>query len=170
MHELLVVRHAIARDRLKSMGQGMDDTDRPLTAEGRRKMALAARGLKQLHQEIDTILTSPLLRAQQTAQILSDHYPASRVTVCKPLSPDYNSATLIRALNEEPGKRIAIVGHEPGLSALITTLIYSKDSGAIQLKKGGVAQLQFNDNIASGKGTLQWLLTPKQLRLLGKNA
>jgi phosphohistidine phosphatase len=170
MQELLVVRHAIARDRLESMAQDMADAHRPLTAAGRKKMAQAALGLQQLCPAITTILTSPLLRAQQTAEILGDYYPATRVSECQQLSPEYDTTALIHSLRTVQGKRLALVGHEPGLSTLITTLICGGDSGAIKLKKGGVALLQFTDHIAPGEGVLQWLLTPKQLHLMGKNA
>lgn len=169
MHQLLVIRHAIARDRIESMAQGMDDANRPLTATGRKKMAQATRGLRQLCPAIDIILTSPLLRAQQTAAILGDYYPASRVTECQQLAPEYDTTTLIHMLNKEQGRRIALIGHEPGLSSLITALLCGSEGCAIELKKGGIAQLQFNDHVAPGEGVLQWLLTPKQLRLLGKN-
>lgn len=170
MHELLVVRHAIALDRLESMAQGMDDASRPLTAAGQKKMAQATLGLKQLCPAIDTILTSPLLRAQQTAAILGDYFPASRVTVCQQLSPEYDTNALIHSLRTVQGKRLALIGHEPGLSTLLTTLLCGREGSAIELKKGGIALLQFNHYVAPGEGVLQWLLTPKQLRLLGKNA
>lgn len=167
MRKLLVVRHAIARDRLESMGQGEEDADRPLTTEGRRKMVQATQGLMRLQPQLDTILTSPLLRALQTAEILAAHYPKSRMRVCAQLAPEHRTVSLLHTLSEEAGERCAIVGHEPGLSALLATLLCGRDSATIALKKGGMAQLEFSDTIASGEGALQWLLTPKQLRLLG---
>jgi phosphohistidine phosphatase len=170
MHQLLVVRHAIAQDRMESMQQGTDDADRPLTPVGRKKMARVTRGLSLLHPEIDTIYTSPLLRAQQTAEILKEHYPSAVVTILKTLSPEHSTAELIHSLRRERSECIAIVGHEPGLSRLIATLICGQGNGDIELKKGGIAQLLFAENIAPGEGILQWLHTPKQLRLLGDSA
>lgn len=169
MPELLVVRHAIAMDRLASMERGLSDAERPLTDEGRVKMQLAVQGLQRIQSGIDVILTSPLLRAQQTAAILEDYFPLASSTKLKTLAPPYNSEKLIPSLSNIPGKRIAIVGHEPGLSMLIASLICGADDGAIELKKGGMAQLHFAQQIAPGEGTLQWLLRPKQLRLLGNN-
>ena len=165
-----MVRHAIAQDRLLSMEQGQSDAVRPLTAEGRAKMALAAQGVQCIQEDIDIILTSPLLRATETAEILAQHYPASSMSELETLSPEYSTRELIHSLNKQKEKTIAIVGHEPGLSMLIATLLCGSDDGAIELKKGGVARLRFTGEIAPGEGTLQWLLKPKQLRLLGNNS
>ena len=170
MPELLVVRHAIAMDRLLSMEQGLSDAERPLTDEGRTKMQMAVQGLQRIQSDIDVILTSPLLRAQQTAAILEDYFPSAIAEKLKTLAPQYNNEELIHSLSNIKGKHIAIVGHEPGLSTLIASLICGSDDGAIELKKGGMAQLHFAEQIAPGEGTLQWLLRPKQLRLLGNNS
>lgn len=167
MPDLLVVRHAIAMDRLLSTEQGLGDAERPLTDEGRERMTQAVRGLLHIQSDIDIILTSPLLRARQTAAILGDDFPAARVEKLDTLAPQYGSKELIRSLNEIGGKRLAIVGHEPGLSTLIASLLCGSDGGAIELKKGGMAQIHFTNQIASGEGILQWLLKSKQLRLLG---
>lgn len=167
MVELLIVRHAIAQDRLESLQQGIDDFSRPLTEEGQRRMELATMGLKQLQQEIGLLLTSPLKRAQQTTNILAKHYPNSRVKVLDSLSPEHSPQALIRSLKSIFSARITLVGHEPQLSALITTLLCVNDDDRITLKKAGMAMLRFDDEIAAGEGNLQWLLKPKQLRLLG---
>jgi phosphohistidine phosphatase len=169
MLELLVVRHAIALDRLEGTERGIEDVQRPLTKEGSEKMAATAKGLVRLQSSCSDILSSPLLRARQTATILQHHYPNAAMSLCDELAPSYSSEECIEALKRCPGSYIAIVGHEPGLSRLIAALIGCGVDGTIALKKGGVALLHFEHHIAPGRGILRWLLTPKQLRLLGKS-
>lgn len=169
MHELLVVRHAIALDRIEAMERGIDDAQRPLTAEGTDKMEAAARGLVRLQPGCSHILSSPLLRAQQTATILQQHSPDAEMSLLDELAPPYSSEECIAALNRYRGNQITIVGHEPDLSRLIALLIGCSVDGGIELKKGGMALLHFDHHIAPGRGILRWLLTPKQLRLLEKS-
>jgi phosphohistidine phosphatase len=169
MRELLIVRHAIALDRLVSAEQGIDDTQRPLTEEGIKKMNQGALGLARLQTTYDSILSSPLLRAEQTARILQQHYPSAKLSLLETLAPPYRCGDLIQSLNKVQAEKIAIVGHEPGLSRLIAELIGSREYGTIELKKGGAALLGFDHNLAPGESVLRWLLTPKQLRLLGKS-
>jgi phosphohistidine phosphatase len=132
-------------------------------------MVVASRGLRRQHGNIDTLLTSPLLRAQQTAKILADNYPGATLLECEALAPGCGRAKLIRALNQTGVTSLAVVGHEPGLSRLITALVCGDEGDGFVLKKGGAALLRFTDQIALGEGSLQWLLTPKQLRLLGRH-
>lgn len=168
MRELLIVRHAIALDRLTAQQQGSEDEQRPLTAEGMVKMEQAARGMARQHGCCDLILTSPLVRAEQTATILNRVYPGARLETLKQLAPGYTSQELMRALGRFREECIAIVGHEPGLSQLIATLLCDQCRGNFQMKKGAAALLQFHTGITPGGGTLLWLATPKQLRLQGK--
>jgi phosphohistidine phosphatase len=169
MRELLVVRHAIALERSEGRERGLEDAQRPLTDEGSEKMEAAARGLVRLQSRCSHILSSPLLRAQQTATILQRHYPDAAMSQLEELAPSYSSEECIEAVNHCRERQIAIVGHEPGLSRLIAALIGCSMDGTIELKKGGVALLQFDHQIAPGRGILRWLVTPKQLRLLGKS-
>ncbi len=170
MRELLVVRHAIALDRLQSAEQGVEDFNRPLTAQGESKMTQAVLGLMRLQSGIDNLVSSPLLRARQTAAILHSQYPNSREQTLQKLSPEYSVKALITALRKLEGERVAVVGHEPQLSMLIAALLCGDQYAPIVLKKGGVAKLLFSDGPAPGKGELQWLVTPKQLRLMGKGS
>jgi phosphohistidine phosphatase len=167
MRELLVVRHAIAEER----APGKDDALRPLTTKGHNRMVLASRGVCRQHGNIDTLLSSPLLRARQTAEILANDCPDATLLTCAALTPGLDSGKLVRVLNQTGGASLAIVGHEPGLSLLISTLIGNGEGGGnsgIVLKKGGAALLRFTGRIAPGEGSLQWLLTPRQLRRLGR--
>ncbi len=170
MRELLVVRHAIALDRYESVAQGMDDTQRPLTEEGKEKMLLAARGIKACHPKLDAIFSSALVRARQTTELLSSHYPGSTQQIVPQLSPEYSVPELIDVLTKVEANSVAIVGHEPQLRMLIAALLCADEYAGIVLKKGGAAKLRFHGRVAEGEGQLQWLLTPKQLRLTGKSA
>lgn len=150
----------------------MDDALRPLTAKGRDRMVMASRGVCRQHGNIDTLLSSPLLRARQTAEILTSDYPDATLLTCAALAPGFDSGKLVRVLNQTGGASLAIVGHEPGLSLLIGALIGNGEEGGnsgIVLKKGGAALLRFTGRIAPGEGSLQWLLTPRQLRQLGRH-
>ena len=168
MHKILVVRHAIALNRLECPTHGVIDAERPLTQEGIAKMELAARGLARLQPRCALILTSPLLRAEQTAKVMQQHYPSARVATLASLAPQYSPAQLIASLQHYREETIAIVGHEPGLSHLIASLLGSRAIGNIALKKGGAALLDYESPLRAGEGILRWLLTPKQLRLVGK--
>ena len=168
MPELLIVRHAIAQDRFDAYEMGVNDEQRALTAEGIDNMVLAARGIASQQKNCELILTSPLVRAQQTAAILHTAYPAALLEELEQLAPGYSSRTLIRALANFDAEHIAVVGHEPGLSMLISALVCNGCDGEFQLKKGGAALLRFGSEIREGGGTLLWLATPKQLRLLGQ--
>lgn len=161
--ELLIIRHAIAEEHRP----GTVDASRELTEKGRDKMVRAARGLHRLLPGIDRIFTSPLIRAAQTAAILSKRYPTSQTESLPLLAPGSECRELIYFLQRLSERRVALVGHEPGLSHLITRLLCADEGSGLTLKKGGMALLRFPDLVEQGEGVLDWLLTPKQLRLIG---
>ncbi len=169
MPKLLIVRHAIAQDRDEALKQRLPDAERPLTGKGKKRMRRVAAGLRHAAGPLGLILSSPLRRAQQTAAILQDEYPDTPLTLSDTLSPGQSVNTLATKLAETGNPRtLAVIGHEPDLSQLIATLLCGQTGAAIQLKKGGAALLTFTDRIASGQGRLLWLLTPGQLRTLGR--
>ena len=170
MPRLLIVRHAIAQDRDEAYAQHRSDADRPLTDKGRRRMQQVAAGIHCEAGQLEQILSSPLLRAHQTAEILSRQYPETPLTITDSLSPGQSLPSLVEELAATShGGTVAIVGHEPDLSSLIALLVFRNEQAAIQLKKGGAALLDFPHRIAIGNGALLWLLTPGQLRKLGSN-
>jgi phosphohistidine phosphatase len=165
---LLIVRHAIAEDRVAFAATGKDDDERPLTEEGRRRMEQGARGLKQLVPVLDLVATSPLVRAAQTAEILAAAYDGVAVEQVPALAAGGDSGPVIQWLRgRRAGDSVAIVGHEPDCSALVSHLLTGADDSFVQLKKGSVCLLEFADRPAAGEGLLRWALAPKQLRLLG---
>ncbi|HUQ81250.1 MAG TPA: histidine phosphatase family protein [Gemmatimonadaceae bacterium] len=161
---LLVIRHAIAEDRDAFATSGRDDTLRPLTDEGRRKMRRAARGLRQLVRRPDALVASPLTRALETAEIVRAEYEMDRVEQMPELAPERSLPDAVAALGRFPGAVVAIVGHEPQLSHLVTFLVTGNDLGALELKKGGACLLEFDGIPKAAAGTLLWAVRPSMLR------
>jgi phosphohistidine phosphatase len=166
---LYVIRHGVAEER----SPAGDDAGRRLTAEGRTKMRAVARGLRALGARFDVLLTSPLPRAAETAKIVSEAYgnrPAPREF--PGLAPGVGAAEtarLLRAVGR--ASRVAIVGHEPGLSSLASLLLSGSPDGVpIRLKKGGVIVLEVAGFGPRRGATLRAVLPPRALRRLGRRA
>jgi phosphohistidine phosphatase len=160
--KLYLVRHATAED----SNPGIDDKDRALTDEGRVKMARAAEGLRKLKVRPALILTSPLRRAQQTAEILAAGLTGVEVEVMPELAPGVDSPAVVRALRAYAAhKSLALVGHQPGLGQLASFMLTGSDKRCeFDFKKGGVACLEadFSDNAV--RCVLQWFTAPRLLR------
>jgi phosphohistidine phosphatase len=167
--ELLVIRHAVAELRKVFAETGQDDTQRPLTKKGRRRMEAAVRGLRTLVPRIDMLAASPLVRAAQTAEIVAACYKSAERLELDPLAPTGDQRAILTWLQmQDEGSTIAIVGHEPDLGKLTSWLLATPDSHFLELKKGGVCLLEWPVNIAAGDAVLRWLLTAASLRKLGK--
>jgi phosphohistidine phosphatase len=166
--DLVLVRHAIAEEREVFAVTGKPDHERPLTARGKKRMQQAAAGLRRLVPNVDVLATSPLVRAVQTAEILSDAYGGLDVVEVAHLAPEAASDGLLGWLQDKNGDpTIVVVGHEPSISAHVSWLTARADEPFLDFKKGGACLLTFYDEIYSGGATLRWLLTPAQLRALG---
>ena len=159
-----LLRHAIAAERGSA---AYADDDRPLTEEGKAKMSKAAKGLATLIGDIDVILTSPLIRAHDTARIAGRALRAeNKVQVCKELSAGNSLKNLMtylakfRSLNA-----IMLVGHEPDLGFIASHLLGS-DGSIIEFKKGSLCCIEVSTLPPRTKGTLIWHLQPKHLRAL----
>jgi phosphohistidine phosphatase len=160
-HRLYLVRHAVAAERGDSWP---DDAKRPLTSKGISRMRDIVHRLRDLDVSIDVVLTSPLVRAKQTAQILADGLrPSPPVAIVAALSPGVSPAQTVEALGTfRKMRRIALVGHEPGLGELAAWLIGA--ALPLPLKKGGVCRIDLHSTPAPGRGQLIWMATPKMLR------
>ena len=152
------VRHGIAEDAGAWKGS---DADRPLTAKGRAKMAAIGKRLGELGIEPDAIVTSPLLRARQTAEILAKTLRASdRTENDERLAGGFDLRGLGEILSARAASKcVMLVGHEPNMSAVIGHAI---GDGRVEMKKGAVACVEFPDP-ESPRGRLLWLATPKIL-------
>jgi phosphohistidine phosphatase len=161
--ELLIVRHAIAFERDRHRWR--DDGARPLSPAGTRRARKAACGLKEFSKVPDRLLTSPLVRAVQTAQILTDFAGWPQAEEVVELSPGESALAVLTLLGKDRSKRVAVVGHQPGLGALLTACLLG-DGGAlpIEMKKNAVACVSFEGSPRPGHAALQWLATPRMLR------
>ncbi len=154
------LRHGLAVDPDQWEG---DDADRPLTVEGKERMAREAKTIAALSLEFDAIITSPLLRAKQTADIVADKMKMrSRLVEDRRLALAFDSRALNGILCERPGaSAIMLVGHEPSMSQTIGEVV---GGARIDFKKGSLACVEFDDP-ASLAGELVWLVPPKVLAL-----
>jgi phosphohistidine phosphatase len=161
--ELLIVRHAIACER--DAKRWPDDAERPLSARGVMRARQAAMGVKRLVPHPAHVLTSPLLRAQQTAALLSQFAGWPRASLCPQLLPEASVAALLAVLASARARRIATVGHQPQLGHLLAScLAGSADDAAFDLRKMGIALVDFHGALRAGRGELIWLMPPKVLR------
>ncbi|HEY5550303.1 MAG TPA: phosphohistidine phosphatase SixA [Opitutaceae bacterium] len=168
---LFILRHAIAaHPGDPGVPADLRDADRPLTAEGRRRLLRSTKAMKALGLRFDVVLSSPLLRALQTAEIVTKAMgQRSQAVVTERLAPGASTQDLIRELDRLAARAqdILLVGHEPDLSELIGLLCAGNTSASFELKKGGLAKLE-SAKLRHGRcATLAWLLTPKQMRLMG---
>jgi phosphohistidine phosphatase len=161
--ELLIIRHAIALERDRR--RWADDGARPLSPAGIDRSRKAAAGLKELCKVPDRLLTSPLIRARQTAKILTEVAGWPPAEVAPELAPGEAAAAVLALLVKDPSRRIALVGHQPDLSALLAACLL-KDGRTlpIEMKKNSVACLSFNGKTQVGHAVLLWLATPRMLR------
>lgn len=167
--ELLVIRHAIAEDRAEFAAMGEDDGKRPLTEAGRRKMRKGARGLARVAPRIDLLVTSPLARAVETADIVAGAIGSDRAVERPELEPEADPAAITEWLGGQRGvDAVAVVGHEPHLSRLVEWLLTGRRKPFVNLKKGGACLLDLGARLRAGAATLEWLLTASQLRRLGR--
>ena len=146
---------------------GIAEDDRPLTPEGKKRTADAARGLKELDLELTSIYTSPLPRAVQTAEILSDILHLSRPRLLDVLRPETPVRRLFAELRTLKGETPVLVGHEPMLSAAVAFAVGGKAS--IELKKAGLAFVDFTPGESRVAGILKLVLSPAALRKLGRD-
>ena len=159
---IYLIRHAIAEER----GEEWPDDDlRPLTQEGVRRFSEAARGLLSFALPPEHVITSPLVRARQTAELLAAAAePALPLVVIDELSPGHApSSVLTKVRKLGDWERVALVGHEPDLGYLAGELVGA--GRPLPFKKGGACCIDVTWG-RPPRGTLVWFLPPKLLRLL----
>ena len=161
MFELYLIRHAVAEERGEKWP---DDVKRPLTAKGAARMRKAARGLVRLGLKFDVILSSPLVRTRQTAEIVAAGFDARPpIVTADSLAPQGSYADVLADLQRQTRRtRIALVGHEPNIGELAARLAGSRR--AFEFKKGAVCRIDVESMPPGGPGTLRWFLTPAILR------
>lgn len=162
MPTLYLVRHAIAEE------QGSDypdDAKRPLTRRGRERMRRGVEGFRSLRPKVELILTSPLVRAVHTAEILSSGLDDAPIETLAALAPGHGPRQVAQALSDaSKADVIALVGHEPGLGKLAGWLVGSRRP--ILFRKGGIARIDVKSLPPAQNGTLIWHATPRLLRAI----
>jgi len=163
------MRHGIA---VPADESGVEsDIGRPLTQKGIKRLRRAARGLRRLGVSFDTVLTSPLVRAHQTAEIVVQALGLEgHLEEIAELAPQPSVDRLISAVSRFSDQEdLLLVGHEPLLGYAFSFFMSRKDDRtfAVALKKGGVCCIEIDALPPHEAATLQWFLTPKQLRRLG---
>jgi phosphohistidine phosphatase len=168
---IYLLRHAIAATR--DARRYPDDFHRPLTREGRRRMASAALGLKAIGVRADVVLSSPLTRARETARIVARSFrPRPVVRLLRPLAPGGRTAEILQGLATlSKCPALMLVGHEPDLSRLAAELLLPGHVDLpIEFKKGGLCRIDFEREPRPGEGRLVFHLPPRILRRLAGDA
>ena len=166
-YTLYLLRHGIAEEHRP----GLADADRALTADGVRKTELAAAGMKRLGLSPDRILTSPLRRARETAEIVAAELcPELEIQIFAPLGTGATPEDLLSRLRQPSGPSgVFLVGHQPQLGMLASYLLTGTE-GLVPLpfKKAGMAAVSVASLPPRSVGMLDWFLTPRQLRAVGR--
>jgi phosphohistidine phosphatase len=164
---LYLLRHGIA---VEPGTPGYEkDSDRPLTAKGEDRLRETARAMEKLELSFDLILSSPFLRAKQTAEIIATNLRLrNKLAFSNELIPSGNPQLLIQQLNGfRPGpENVLLVGHEPHLGRFVALLSAGNTSLEIDFKKGGLCKLEAEFLLYGRCAKLAWLLTPRQMELM----
>jgi phosphohistidine phosphatase len=162
--QLYVVEHGIAVE----SGEGIPDEWRPLTDKGRRRFQKTARAFGKLGRKLDLILTSPLVRAVQTAEILAGETEPAEVAVLAELDPKFDVQAVRNAIASRAGKAeaVAIVGHEPQLSSVLAALSGISQAD-IELENGTIVRVDVSTLTDGASADPRWWLKAKGTRKKG---
>ena len=166
--DLHVLRHGLAG--VRDSGEYPNDAERPLTLKGARRMARQVRGMNSIGLSVDVILTSPLTRAFETAEIVHKGLKkAGPLVFCDALAPTGAPSRLLDRIATEytSASDVMIVGHEPYLSSLIAVLVSGDLEPVSRLKKGALCKVHIPALEYGQCGWIEWSLTPKQMVKLG---
>jgi phosphohistidine phosphatase len=158
---LYLIRHGIAAER---SDEYPDDSKRPLTSAGISRLRKEARALDALGITFDQIITSPLVRTRQTADVIAESLKEKPPVVASDaLSPAGTPTAVMQDLAKHAKKTsVALVGHEPNLGELAARFIGARTP--LEFKKGGICRIDFETLPPKGLGTLRWFVTPRMLR------
>jgi phosphohistidine phosphatase len=166
LFELYLIRHGLAAEQGENYPE---DGKRPLTSRGIQRLKQEGKALVALDVTFDVILSSPLVRAHQTAEALASAFrePPAIINILS-LVPGGTHNAIADDLGKQSHRRkkIAIVGHEPGIGELAARLLGLRK--AIEFKKGAICRIDVTALPPTGNGQLKWFLTPRILRKIGK--
>ena len=162
--DIYILRHGKASNRLPNI---KSDAKRKLTEAGKMELEEIMKGLKNFNISFDFIISSPLTRALETAEITAKHIgKKNKITIWDELKPESSVIETQKKLSKlNIDSKILLVGHEPHLTNLIISIISTDGDVDILLKKGGLAHLRVIQSQSKIIGSLRSLLTPKQLKL-----
>ena len=147
--------------------QSASDNDRKLTTGGIESSKAVAQFCRKLELNFTAIYTSPILRAQQTAECIQQHYPHLTVTSSGYLTPDANPDDILRDLTHHTNdSSILLVTHEPFASNCISMLIHGTDQLRIVMKTTSLACVEIDGIVSRGTGRLLWLASSENIRRL----
>jgi len=165
----MIVRHADAGDAGDFSKSGQPDSARPLSSKGRQQIADAAKGLVKLLPSTNMIVSSPYVRAVQTAAELKDVYNPIAEEITSTLEPGARPETFEKWLQQHSRHGIVIaVGHEPNLGMLATWFVAGVLDARMDMKKSGACLIEFEGAARKGEGFLRWLMGPDALKALGQ--
>ena len=166
-YEFYIMRHGIAV--VRGGTTVLDDARRPLTPEGKQKTRDIVAGLVRIGFDVDWIISSPLVRAVETAEIVAEGLSSKPpLEFCEALRPGGSGEALIAFIAKRPNRRrVLVVGHEPDLGELAARLIGAGRSTNMAFKKGGCCLITFNEFPPKSPGRLMWWLPPRIMRKLG---
>ena len=161
--ELYLIRHGVAAERGSDYP---DDSKRPLTNDGIAKLRREAKALVALGVDFDQIISSPLVRTKQTADVFAQILPSNPpVATSDALAPAGTPTAVFQELAKHMRKgRVALVGHEPNIGELAARLIGARNP--LEFKKGAICRIDFEVLPPKGQGMLCWFVTPRILRKL----
>jgi len=154
-----LVRHAEAKE-VGSPGVASDE-ERPLTSEGKEVVSKVGRALRALGCRPGLIVTSPLLRAEQTGEILRGLLPTMPpLEKSESLLVDSPPSDVLDMLSRIEHPEVLLVGHEPLLGKIASIMISNSASANIRFRKGGSCCIVFAARVEGGAGELSWHLPP----------
>lgn len=161
--KLYLLRHGIAVDRIG--GSIRSDFDRPLTEDGRKELYVVGEALKRLNAKLEVVISSPLVRARQTGEIIAEVYGLREpLEITEALAPGGAASDVYKVLRKFPlVNEVVLVGHEPDIGRLAATLLWAGTEFDIPFKKAGVCRIDVSDVPPSYPGRLKWFVTPKIL-------
>jgi phosphohistidine phosphatase len=163
--KLILFRHGQAVERETALLNKMEDSKRPLTPKGRERTEKMAKILKSMDLDLDLLVTSPLVRAMQTAEIIFPTVKARDISECAELVPSAPPQAFAQWLKTHSKNSTCVmaVGHEPQLGVFASWALAGSTNSFIELKKSGVICLEVEslDEVSARSATLQWILAPK---------
>jgi phosphohistidine phosphatase len=161
--KLYLLRHGEAEDKL-----GKQDAARALTKEGREDIAAVSMAVAPLIKRPVRVLSSPFLRAEQTAELFREAVAADhKLDLTAALLPEGSWPALKAELDrlvEEGAQSVVAVGHNPSISEMCGAIVAGSPSVRVQMKKGAIACFEVDDLHGRAAGELQWMLTPRTVR------